>query len=183
LRFSQRRRKTDLAIKAGPAHDGFIGISPYSGRTRTDHRHRIGFQTQGVPRHNGIEPTIHLDGEANSAGLYYASRADELLPPAWTVCSVPARDNGSQTKYRSDRLRTSGGIAKLKRIFSNALPTEYREVVRLLSCCFAGVLFIAFACFSGRPFLRPLWACPNGTKLVLIKRALQVLICLLTTTY
>lgn len=33
---------------------------------------------------------------------------------------------GAELKYLSDRLKTSGGIAKLKRVLSAALPTEYR---------------------------------------------------------
>lgn len=34
----------------------------------------------------------------------------------------------SELKYLSDRLKTSGGIAKLKRLITNALPTEYRAI-------------------------------------------------------
>jgi len=33
---------------------------------------------------------------------------------------------GSELKYLSDRLKTPGGIAKLKRLLAAALPTEYR---------------------------------------------------------
>jgi len=33
---------------------------------------------------------------------------------------------GNELKYLSDRLKTSGGIAKLKRLLANALPAEYR---------------------------------------------------------
>ena len=33
---------------------------------------------------------------------------------------------GSELKYLADRLKTSGGIAKLKRLLAAALPTEYR---------------------------------------------------------
>ncbi len=33
---------------------------------------------------------------------------------------------GRELKYLSDRLKTSGGIAKLKRLLTAALPTEYR---------------------------------------------------------
>jgi hypothetical protein len=36
--------------------------------------------------------------------------------------------DASELKYLSDRLKTSGGIAKLKRLLANALPTEYRVV-------------------------------------------------------
>lgn len=35
---------------------------------------------------------------------------------------------GRELKYLSDRLKTSGGIAKLKRLLANAIPTEYRTV-------------------------------------------------------
>jgi len=35
---------------------------------------------------------------------------------------------GNELRYLSDRLKTSGGIAKLKRLLANALPTEYRTV-------------------------------------------------------
>jgi hypothetical protein len=34
--------------------------------------------------------------------------------------------SGAELKYLSDRLKTSGGIAKLKRLLANALPAEYR---------------------------------------------------------
>jgi hypothetical protein len=34
--------------------------------------------------------------------------------------------NGNELKYMSDRLKTSGGIEKLKRLLASALPTEYR---------------------------------------------------------
>lgn len=33
---------------------------------------------------------------------------------------------GKELKYLSDRLKTSGGVAKLKRLLNNALPKEYR---------------------------------------------------------
>lgn len=36
---------------------------------------------------------------------------------------------GSELKYLSDRLKTSGGIAQLKRLLRAALPTEYRVAV------------------------------------------------------
>jgi len=36
---------------------------------------------------------------------------------------------GRELKYLSERLKTPGGIAKLKRLLANALPTEYRTVV------------------------------------------------------
>lgn len=36
--------------------------------------------------------------------------------------------DASELKYLSDRLKTSGGIVKLKRLLTNALPTEYRVV-------------------------------------------------------
>jgi Transposase DDE domain len=36
--------------------------------------------------------------------------------------------DASELKYLSDRLKTSGGIMKLKRLLTNALPTEYRVV-------------------------------------------------------
>jgi hypothetical protein len=35
---------------------------------------------------------------------------------------------GRELKYLSDRLKNSGGIAKLKRLLANAIPTEYRTV-------------------------------------------------------
>lgn len=35
----------------------------------------------------------------------------------------------AELKYLDDRLKTSGGIAKLKRLLTNALPAEYRAVV------------------------------------------------------
>jgi hypothetical protein len=36
--------------------------------------------------------------------------------------------DASELRYLSDRLKTSGGIAKLKRLLTNALPLEYRVV-------------------------------------------------------
>lgn len=36
---------------------------------------------------------------------------------------------GNELKYLSERLKTSGGIAKLKRLIAAALPTEYRPIV------------------------------------------------------
>ena len=36
---------------------------------------------------------------------------------------------GRELKFLSERLKTPGGIAKLKRLLANALPTEYRAGV------------------------------------------------------
>jgi len=34
---------------------------------------------------------------------------------------------GQELKYLSDRLKTPGGIKKVKRLLNNALPTEFRS--------------------------------------------------------
>ena len=45
------------------------------------------------------------------------------------LCIAYRQDcEGRELKYLADRLKTSGGIAKLKRILAAALPKEYRTV-------------------------------------------------------